>query len=106
MNETPCNREELLVTSGCCDQCLFGPRAIVDARRRAEVLEGCAARQTWFECHKGTLRGQHAMCAGYAALAERGGNPKVALLLRLGRSLGVVHTINPETGARTPCESR
>lgn len=32
---TAYNRNELLVTASCCDQCLFGPRAIVDDRRRA-----------------------------------------------------------------------
>lgn len=100
MSTAPYNRGELLVASGCCDQCLFGPRPIVGADRRVEVLYDCARHQTWFECHKGTLRGQHLMCAGYAAQAERGSNITVLVLLRLGRALGVVHRVDPETGAR------
>lgn len=94
------NRDVLRVAAKACDECLFGPHKIVDDARKAGVLADCLRRARHFECHKGTLRGDPVMCAGYRAHAERGHDPKTALLLRLGRGLGVVQVVDPATGER------
>ncbi len=54
-----------LVSDSECDQCLFSPNRIVDSKRMASVLRTCQQRDTFFECHKGTIAGEHVACRGW-----------------------------------------
>lgn len=79
-------------------QCLFGPNKIVPPERAAEILKGCARDDRHFECHKGTIRGEPIVCAGFVAAVERGtiANQSVQVACRLG----LLNPIDPETGKK------
>ena len=48
-----------------CKECLFSDNAIVDPKRKLEVLESCFKKDTWFICHKSSLEGGSTCCKGF-----------------------------------------
>ena len=70
-----------------CDQCLFGPNAIVSARRRKEVLNRCMkrAKETFFVCHKTS----DVCCRGFYD-SDLGGRVAV---IQIARRLGFVEFV-------------
>ena len=51
------------IVKGMCDQCLFSPNKIVDEERKKQILDGCKAEQTHFNCHK--EREGEVVCGGF-----------------------------------------
>lgn len=56
--------EGLLVCAQQCNQCLFSKDKIVSDDRRQEILRGLERDDTHFQCHKHTMKGTVAVCAG------------------------------------------
>lgn len=48
-----------------CNQCLFSPNKIVSDERKAEIIEECLKRDSFFVCHKASLIDEVACCAGF-----------------------------------------
>jgi hypothetical protein len=45
-----------------CNQCLFGPNKIVSDARRRQIIKDCVEEDTYFNCHKGTIKGIDSLC--------------------------------------------
>ncbi len=73
-----------------CDQCLFGPNAIVSAARRRELLVGCRRDDRTFECHKATILGRKVTCRGFYDQPESALPPTAKMARRF-------ETISPES---------
>lgn len=48
-----------------CDQCLFSPNRIVSAKRAKQVIAECLAKDTYFICHKASIKNEDVACAGF-----------------------------------------
>lgn len=49
-----------------CNQCLLSKNHVVSGKKRVrEILKHCAQRDTYFQCHKGTISGVDVCCRGY-----------------------------------------
>lgn len=48
-----------------CNQCLFSDNKIVGDKRKAEIIRDCLSKDTHFECHKGTIKGEQIVCRGW-----------------------------------------
>lgn len=81
----------LIVMRKPCDECLFSRRRIVSAKRKAEILAGCARSDAHFHCHKGTSVGQDIVCAGFAA-------SRTSNLLRVAQRLRMVVLVDVPDG--------
>lgn len=87
----------LKVMSEACNQCLFGPNKIVSDERKEAVLAECDRTDTYFICHKSSIRdpNERAACAGFHAAF-----PRVGKLQRMARHLKLIEYIDPETGKK------
>jgi hypothetical protein len=48
-----------------CNECLYGPNAVVDSRRRREIIKDLYDEDGWFCCHKASLVGRDVVrCRG------------------------------------------
>lgn len=74
-----------------CDQCLFGPRPLVSAARRAEIIETCSAEGTHFTCHKASLVNKDVCCRSFYNQW-----PYHSLAMRLAAMLDIVRFV-PES---------
>lgn len=79
-----------------CDQCLFGKNKVVSDERRDEILADCERKNRYFECHKGTLRKDKVVCAGFVEAAIRGEIPNQ--LVQVASRLGMLDLVDPATG--------
>src|SRR5882724_6855952 len=89
--------DKLTVVNRRCDECLFSPNRIVDARRMKEVLERCDRNDNHFECHKETLADRHGMCKGFYDK-----EPYQTLLMRLAAMTQTV-VFTDERGEEVAC---
>lgn len=48
-----------------CDECLFTTNKIVSDKRKREVIQGCLQEDTFFVCHKATIKGESVCCKGF-----------------------------------------
>ena len=48
-----------------CDQCLYTERKLVSNERRRQILRECRENDTFFNCHKSTIKGEIACCHGF-----------------------------------------
>lgn len=49
-----------------CNQCLFSDNFVVkNNRRRREIITDALKRDTYFQCHKGTIAGVDVCCRGF-----------------------------------------
>lgn len=74
-----------------CDQCLFSSAKIVDAKRKAQILRDCAAKDAHFICHKFTIaegRESQVCCRGFYDA-----NPGASNLMRIAGRLGAVEFV-------------
>jgi len=69
-----------------CDQCLFSKNRIV--KRFKEIVTGCQNKDTHFECHKGTIKGENIVCAGFY-------NRFTSQMIRIAGRLGMIEFVNP-----------
>ena len=53
------------VMSACCHQCLITPNRIVNGERMREIVDQCLEKDTWFQCHLGTLNDEEICCRGF-----------------------------------------
>lgn len=79
------------VADAVCDRCLLGSRPLVDAARRAEILQECAETGRAFVCHRGTMTDSYIVCR---AFYERG----LSLSARLARAFGAVRFVPTPEG--------
>ena len=96
------SNQGLKVAHKRCDQCLFGPNKIVSESRKRSILRDCDRDQTHFLCHKGTLRGDEVVCAGFAEAQKRGEHYSKVLAFAL--YLGATERIDAETGESVDAE--
>ncbi len=52
----------MLVQKEKCNQCLFSDNRIVTVARMKEILNDCSARDTFFVCHKSTVKNDNWVC--------------------------------------------
>lgn len=86
---------ELLLAARRCDQCLTTRGRVVSGERAAEIIAGCRAEATHFQCHKGSIAGVNLHCRGVHDLLLRleGGSQA----WRFGTRIGVtVREVDPE----------
>ena len=53
------------VCKGQCDQCLFSNNRVVSLKRAESIIKKCIKDDTFFQCHKGTLKGEEICCGGF-----------------------------------------
>lgn len=88
------------VCSRRCTECLFTPDRVVDVPRMQAVLRQCKVRPYYtgpqrggerdFECHKGTLAGQHIVCRGFYDTY-----PDHSPAMQIAGRLGLVQFVTP-----------
>lgn len=67
-----------------CDQCLFSDNKIVSDKRRIEIMQDCAKRDTYFICHKGSIAGVDVCCRGwYDGFKDRSKHIGMAIYLKV-----------------------
>ena len=49
----------------CCGQCLFGKSKIVSDDRKSNIIEETLIDDTYFICHKASMKDQDVMCKGF-----------------------------------------
>jgi hypothetical protein len=82
--------EKQKICESRCNQCLFSKNKIVSNARRREILESCKKDDTYFQCHKGTLKGQQIACKGfYDAMPNT--------YLQVAGRLNMLQPVNPNT---------
>lgn len=86
----------LRVAAKRCDQCLFGKNKVVSDTRRDDILRECARKDRYFECHKGTLRGDKVVCAGFVEAVNRDEIPNSTV--QIVSRLGMLVPVDPVTG--------
>ncbi len=55
----------LRICEGRCDQCLFSENRIVSKARMRDIIKTARRDDSYFECHKHTMVGDHVMCRGW-----------------------------------------
>lgn len=70
------------VLSERCAECLYGPNKIVSNERRSEILREINRKDCAFICHKASIAGVEACCAG--DWEQRGGGQLGRIMERLG----------------------
>ncbi len=45
-----------------CNQCLFSKNRVVTPEVVAEIVKGCLNEDTYFCCHKATIKGKNNVC--------------------------------------------
>lgn len=53
-----------------------------------EIVSGCLRRDTHFECHKGTIKGEQVVCAGWY-------NQYSSQMIRIAGRLNAIEFIEP-----------
>jgi hypothetical protein len=48
-----------------CDQCLFSENKIVSDKRKIDILQHCAVKDTYFVCHKASIEKKDVCCRGF-----------------------------------------
>lgn len=86
MKDTAGNPVGFLVYEERCEQCLFSPNKIVDDKRRKEVLADCAKKDTYFICHKASMKGEDVCCKGFYETQD-------TRTTRMAKWLGVVRFV-------------
>lgn len=71
-----------------CAECLFSENRIVSAERAKAVIDGALRRDTWFECHRGSLKGRRLVCRGFYDAHARDTRG-----LRMAVALGIVRFV-------------
>lgn len=70
-----------------CDTCIFGPRSPISAERRRDYEQTWRRRDTFQNCHKGTVTGDRAlMCRGFYDYCKATGWEPLAI--QLGEAFG------------------
>jgi hypothetical protein len=76
------------VSDKCCDQCLFSPNKIVSEKRKESLLKKITKEQSYFVCHKATIKGEETCCRGfYEKLGAQ------SQMIRIAERLGEVEFI-------------
>ena len=72
-----------------CNECLYSKNRIVSAERAADIMMEVARKDSYFVCHKSSIRGEEEwVCAG--------SHP--GQLVRIMGRLGALEYVDPETG--------
>ena len=90
----------LRVAAKRCDQCLFGKNKVVSDERRDDILRECEQKNRYFECHKGTIRKDKVVCAGFVEAVNRDEIPNSTV--QIATRLGMLDPVDPVTGKRVP----
>lgn len=56
---------KLKICNQACDQCLFTDNRIVSDERANQIIEQCLIGDKYFECHKGTIKGERIICRSF-----------------------------------------
>lgn len=57
--------KRLKVMQKQCDQCLFSKNKIVSDEAKAKTLKQCQQEDSYFVCHKASIKGEDVACRGY-----------------------------------------
>lgn len=52
----------MLVQKEKCNQCLFSDNRIVSMKRMKDIIQTCHKQDTFFVCHKSTVKGDNGVC--------------------------------------------
>jgi hypothetical protein len=55
----------LKVYKECCKNCLLSQDRIVSSARAKEIINGCVKDQSYFICHKATMKDTEVVCATF-----------------------------------------
>lgn len=83
------DRSILKVCETACGNCLYSKHRIVSGERKSEILADIKKKGSYFECHVGSIAGEHIMCHGFYKRHERN-----MLLIILGKFLERIRFIN------------
>lgn len=76
-----------------CQNCLLSKDSIVSPSRRKEIIQGCAQKQTFFICHKASMKEEEVCCKTFF---DKLGH--VSQLIRIAERLNAVEFIEqPDT---------
>lgn len=87
----------LKVYNQCCKNCLLSPDAIVSPSRVKDIIQGCVKKQTHFQCHKATMRGEDVLCKTF--FDKLGQHSQ---MVRIAERLNMVEFIDQPDGEKLP----
>lgn len=77
-----------------CSECLFSENKIVSDLRRNEIVRKLKRKDTYFHCHKGSLRSETWVCRGSFEMMPQ--------MVRIAGRLGALQFIDPENPPKEP----
>jgi len=77
----------LQVKKKCCGKCSFGSNKIVSDARKANILIGCARKDTHFICHEATIEKKEVVCAAFY-------NTRTSQMIRISQRLGAIEFVD------------
>lgn len=85
------------VYKNCCKNCLLSSDSIVSPKRRKEIIQSCAKKQTHFICHKATQEGKDIVCnTFYNQLGH------VSQMVRIAQRLNMIEFVEQPEAEKLP----
>ena len=87
----------LKVFKECCKNCLLSEDKIVSGKRAKEIINGCVSEQSYFICHKASMKDQEVVCSKfYKTLGYK------SQMIRIAQRLGAIEFIEQEDSEKLP----
>lgn len=80
-----------------CKNCLLSKDRIVSAGRAKEIIKDCAVNQTYFICHKASMKGKETCCKTFFDNLSHLSN-----VARLAKGIGAVEFVEQEDSKKLP----
>lgn len=87
----------LKVYKECCKNCLLSKDRIVSAKAAKEIISGCAKKQTYFICHKASIKNKEVLCKTFF---DKFGH--VSQMVRIAERLNAIEFIEQENNEMLP----
>lgn len=81
----------LKVFENTCKNCLLSPDRIVSGKKAKEIIKTCAEEQTYFICHKASMKGEDTCCKSFFDNLSH-----LSKLARFAKGVGAVEFVEQE----------
>jgi len=87
----------LKVYKDCCKNCLLSPDSIVSPKRRKEIINTCAKKQSYFICHKASMDNKEVVCKTfYDTLGH------ISQMVRIAQRLNAIEEVEQPEAEKLP----
>lgn len=88
------------VYNECCKNCLLSPDSIVSPERRKEIIDGCAKKQSYFICHKSSMKDGQVVCRTFF---DKLGH--ISQMIRIAERLNAIEFVEQSDHEKLPTYS-